>query len=725
MDKFWNPYNFISLPEKKASAYEHKEDFHTGVIHYIITAKSPLFIPNSSTEQAFKESVQVKEHKSYDFFSYRQLENYDAKKGNPKPEKPVIPGSEMRGVIRSVYETLTDSCMGVLNSEELPIKRSPEPFKPGLIKKTNSGYQFYDAISYRIGVKGWQGNPPDNFRANRNGTLIYFNKPELCQSGNRKWRKCIGRYVIPEDSEVKNDFNDSGYLLKWGMGVKKQRYHVLTPAVINRRVQLSREDIETKLLQVIESYLSQPAVAEDNQAAYQEYERDLKEFLGSDDVDIYFPVTYSMVGAMVYLAPAVFTKEISNNSLEKLAGKFAPCAGDEECPACALFGHVDKSGTGSRGSKIRFSDLLIDADNPQNPKDAEDCYEPVVTLKTLGGPKLGNVEFYLQRPENATFWTYDYYYKNGEEYIEPAKLRGRKFYWHHPRTVLQKAEPTKLNKTIRPLKKDISFSGELYFEDISEKQLRQLIWILNSGTQELGYKLGAAKPLGLGSIVCQVTRVNERTIQIENGQFIYNIGEDIKEKYLGTYEDAEFSQTCKGEFYKIAGLHTVPKDIEITYPKTLKQKKTGDTGEGFRWFGDNHKTISGKGMPNSRKDRNYLLTLPLLGSDDMGLPYHISDFKVTVTEKNVSSKSKDRERKEINLNIGDEAAGCVKDVSDNGLFLRLDLENDAGVLEIHISNLRCKSKEEIERKFPKGEKVKAVCSGMRGGRMVYKVERIN
>ena len=66
---FVNPYNFIGFPKEKAKAYTD-EDVHTGVIEYSITTKTPLFIPNSSSETAFCESDEVAEHKSYDFFSH-------------------------------------------------------------------------------------------------------------------------------------------------------------------------------------------------------------------------------------------------------------------------------------------------------------------------------------------------------------------------------------------------------------------------------------------------------------------------------------------------------------------------------------------------------------------------------------------------------------------------------------------------------------------------------
>ena len=138
IERFVNPYNFIKFPEEKAQAYT-EEDWHTGIIEYSITTKTPLFIPNSSSEKAFKatDNAQEPEHKSYDFFSYTELseeERYDG-----KYHVPVIPGSEMRGVVRSVYETLTDSCMGLLNEEAYPVKRSAEKFLPALIQRVRKG----------------------------------------------------------------------------------------------------------------------------------------------------------------------------------------------------------------------------------------------------------------------------------------------------------------------------------------------------------------------------------------------------------------------------------------------------------------------------------------------------------------------------------------------------------------------------------------------------------
>lgn len=59
MKGFVNPYNFIKFPKKKAEAYPD-EDCHTGVINYTITTKTPLFIPNSSSDCALASQMRYK-----------------------------------------------------------------------------------------------------------------------------------------------------------------------------------------------------------------------------------------------------------------------------------------------------------------------------------------------------------------------------------------------------------------------------------------------------------------------------------------------------------------------------------------------------------------------------------------------------------------------------------------------------------------------------------------
>lgn len=629
---FLNPYNFISFPQKKAEAYTDT-DKHTGVIEYTITTKTPLFIPNSSSDKAFKESEKVTDHKSYDFFSYTNL---DSKKTYENEyHLPVIPGSEMRGVVRNVYETLTDSCMGLLNEEIYPVKRSYEKFIPGLLYKNKDKLVLYSAASYRVDIK--------ISRKYKNGKKLYFTpqratKEKKDKNGNvktiRYWK------IITSVGENRENYLKEGYLLKWGMGLIesedknnknsdnknfnnknsniKANYHIYQAKKEEEISFFTREKVERKVVAVIDSYLAQPAITPENEKAYMEYKKDLVDFLNGNE-EKYFPVNYSALDKEnIYLAPAVYSKEIYNNSIGKMAGEFAPCK-EDFCPACDLFGHIGKTNKTCKGSGIRFTDLYVKEE--KTPENYNQYYlENKITLQTLGGPKLGNVEFYLKKPDkNASFWTYDYYILNCNVKVAPGELRGRKYYWHHPQVHFEKVEPTNLNKTVRPVKEGIEFKGKLYYESISKKQLEQLIWILNSGSEQLGLKLGAAKPLGLGSISCTVDQVQERKIKLTEDGLNYSV-EEIPLKNI-TYETVGFSQNVKEEFYLIAGLNTVSKNIPITYPRTYEQKN-GKMEEGFKWFGLNHWIgKAGNGMIGNRKNVEILKTLPPIKTDK-GLPYN-------------------------------------------------------------------------------------------------------
>lgn len=592
-NRFVNPYNFISLPNKKAKAYLD-EDKHYGVIHYSITTKTPLFIPNSSNDKAF--GCKEADHKSYDFFSYTDLSN--EKNVSGKYQEPVVPGSEMRGLIRNVYETLTDSCMGILN-DDYPVKRISVAFNPGLLRIEEDGsLSLLKADSFRIDDDIYNPKKIDRYK---DGDLIYFDTPKPEGKVNGK---------IHSFDKNKNNFNDHGYVLKWGFFINrrmknaKNNYHAFKLSGDIVRNGLSKNEIKNKMNSIVTSYLEQPTVKPDDAKAYEAYKKQFELFLEGKR-EKYFPVNYSdKVKGLLSITPATFSKEVSSKSVADYAGVFAPCK-DSLCPACDLFGKI---GDNAKGSRIRFSDMYVEKHDSNKSYYVKDF----VTIDNLSSPKISNVDFYLERPKNATFWTYDYYVSNNKVYAYTGILRGRKYYWHHhPESVRfnSNVEKTKLNKTIRPVKEGVTFKGELYFDGISKKQLNQLIYILNTGKDGLGLKLGMGKPLGLGSVTCSVSSVEERKIVLEDSQLNYGVSSYDYSNV--TYESAGLSLYVKKEFEKIAGLKAVPKQYEICYPKT-----TSDNDHGFEWFQTNHNSK----IARSREEMKIKLALPKILDNDISLP---------------------------------------------------------------------------------------------------------
>lgn len=134
-NRFVNPYNFIPLdPQEKkqiSKADERDKKFY-GEIKYTLTTKTPLFIPNTSSDDAFKMNHGIEDekerHKNQDFFSYKDLSKVKESTANNPPE-PIIPGSEVRGMFRSNYEILTNSCASVVDEdmwEKTPEKKRPK-----------------------------------------------------------------------------------------------------------------------------------------------------------------------------------------------------------------------------------------------------------------------------------------------------------------------------------------------------------------------------------------------------------------------------------------------------------------------------------------------------------------------------------------------------------------------------------------------------------------------
>lgn len=650
MTEFLNPYSFIPLPVKK-SRYKKEDGVYTGVIHYTITTKTPTFIPNTSSERAFKKTdlfykkmceernrqyAESHKHNSYDFFSYTNLDK--EKSYDEECHEPVIPGSELRGVIRSVYETLTDSCMSSLNGDTILSKRIPEPFHPALIKKTGERYELFEAKRLQYEAED-ENTLTYNSKGIFEGQEMYFDKSSIFhrEDGNTfciKMRNC---------SNNKSDETDTtGFILKGEKGVVIRKDN-------GRKEELKKhaglfyliEDEDGNVLKVCdvtkEDLQGLERVIKSYQGSYGAYSKALTKFVKGSGKE-YFPVYYSVVKDsfddatfILYLSPASITKEVYKHTIADIAGDFKPCTGDVKCPTCALFGRVDKKAPIT--SRIRFSDARIPTDKKKKDKGAYYCNNgKPVTLEVLGGPKPGNTEFYLQKPENASFWTYDYYVDNNKKiHIQDyqAKLRGRKFYWHwnwNKNFKIPQVDCSNQNKTVRVLNSEITFEADLFFDKISKRELKRLIWILNSANasgEPLVYKIGSGKPLGLGSIECKVINYHIRTIKYDPMTSILAYEEEQKEPETLPYVDERIGfssdKNVKNSFFAACSKNTF--EDTIAYP-FLENQKPHPLSNGFKWYMKNRNTSDVaprtdyriyKSLPLATDNKRTLLCDPIPG----------------------------------------------------------------------------------------------------------------
>lgn len=95
------PYNFVELPGKVVEAeplpnhncYDSKHHTHTGRIECTLTTSSPLYIRCGLTKEQFEQG---KEAKDLPDFFYTDIDS--------EARKPVIPGSSLRGMLRTMVE---------------------------------------------------------------------------------------------------------------------------------------------------------------------------------------------------------------------------------------------------------------------------------------------------------------------------------------------------------------------------------------------------------------------------------------------------------------------------------------------------------------------------------------------------------------------------------------------------------------------------------------------
>lgn len=476
--EFINPYNFISLSntiqredvsdvnkkEKEAAA---NGELLSGSISYKVKTRSPLFIPNTSANQVFKYTDYNKdddpdmEHKLQDFYSYEDLSEYN--QDNPLPVdrvfSPIIPGSEVRGMLRSIYETLTDSCMVAANDKGLISRRTVEHFLPGLLVKTT------DAITRKAKIqlyaaKEYIYRDSDDFRVKKNEEC---NLPDCCKVTFHVDNTGIGRPRADSVKEVKT--NEKGYLLKGAIGpdmsptgrscnsdkcvnfkngtcprsknpdaklnncwlAEKHCAHIFAHKGTPELISVSNMDDAIKRLDVVLVAYDENAKQDKDKAKkdYNEYRKAYDKFIASDEATI--PVYYSVFDdRKVMFSPACITREVYettpaklmdvyhkcghkfySNQLAELEKKAITAKKDGElvakyakhrnglCPACRLFGQI-----GTVGNQEARGSKIRFADLSLDPSISDsDAYESeLATLQELASPKPANAEFYL-RPD--------------------------------------------------------------------------------------------------------------------------------------------------------------------------------------------------------------------------------------------------------------------------------------------------------------------------------------
>lgn len=616
--KFINPYTFVPVqknePVNRTELEEiQKEELHTGVLKCRLHVITPLGIPDA--EKFRKEN----KHISYPFFSYE-----DAGK-----KVLAIPGSSLRGTIRSIFEAATDSCFSTLRentvlSRRVNIDAREKSYQPGILRQDNGVWHLYKAKRYLMATRMPKGYEYLTREAcirieNREGLRIAKTAEgvelrfgdtvefSLCKDkeGNILSNKNksfviwegFARDIIKKDLNEKKTSGKEAGVVFIGEPFSRKRGESIFVCQ-NKEAGFSAEELEKAYIGL------QKTLAEyQDKAINKKLEKDhwgYSAFKGAEKNKI-IPIWYSPKDKKLSLA--AIGRTVYNTSLNELVDTHKPCTSKKSlCEACALFGMAQKENLGSR---IRVTDARVDKNYGTR----------MVTLKVLSQPRPSYLPFYVKNSEGEDKKD------RGDRilgYDDGVEIAGRKFYWHNIKAaedanIYETKEKKEMNSSLELVLPGAEFVFDIYYDGITQEQLEKLIWCIHFGENRLNsplaHKIGRGKPLGLGSVKMIIENQLERTF--DNGEYIW------ERKELGD-SCLDWNFKNRDVILKVVNLHTLEKghnkNVSVRYPyievmRGVVPKSENDTAS-HKWFS------------SYKKDREEKRRLPYVTEEDQTLPIY-------------------------------------------------------------------------------------------------------
>lgn len=573
---FSYPYNFVSLGEKNSiKRAQYSKGNLSGIIECEITTKTPIMITGMR-----KESNLLKGH--YEEYFYKEDGKY------------LIPASGLKGAIRNVFDSLTNSCIRGVEDERLEKRYSAGDFndrKFGIITKlptdTTPGI-IVEASMIKISNSRKFGSAlPQNFR--REGIYTEHFSEDIFKFANPKIvpgsdGKPTYDRAIRNEGEFNRVLSNSrngrkGIIWVSSEIVMKSYDKILIAKADAKEFKFSKEDYED-----LKYLLDQR----------DERERDNgKSFYYADDIKEDKNELKEWFDPIIFKENPDKTVSLAFSEIPRLRYKYSPadlvpkefhsCSSNENlCPSCNLFGMVETEAKENKENKesnlnnslagrVSFSDAYLEGA-------AKEIRNKLI--KSLGEPHPTLTGFYLTDVDG---------YDNRK-----GNIRGRKFYWHHPDKIdksfesyykkcLDPKTPAKHNSTINCLDKDNRFRFKVQFKNLDEKELEALVYAIELEEGML-HKFGKAKAFGFGSCDVKINRINLDDNRASRNNFTKIYLEKSSKEYIENFKKrAEYSSNSMKELRKILNQKASP---ELDFSNSPFPEDTDKKGElnTLNWF---------------------------------------------------------------------------------------------------------------------------------------------
>lgn len=517
------PYNFVPLPERVVTVIEAEipghnvYQYHTGYIECALTTETPVYTRATMNPEFFKEWGEKAFHELPD----EKKEERGAFFTLGDPERSVIPGSSLRGMVRSLVEIAGYGKMQWVTGRRLFFRTMDATavggyYRRRMMNKVEGGYLFFDGGKFFIkkshivrvhrGLLGGKGNLYEG----RTPNLIpkWFGKPH---QHIRVWVKLSSNQIFVDEIEFehRNGFSEGRLIITGDIPRKKKEFVFLLPSPNAEEIEVAAEIIERfhdddQLTQWQQDAFAKDKPKKDNR------QRDgmlrKSSIISHEGEPIFFlredgNLTFIGRAQMFRLPYALSPKELIRPDLCK----------NNEIDICeAIFGYApDEERKTGRAGRVYFTDATF-----ESAQDGVWLSEKPFPPFILTEPKPTTFQHYLAQDGEQGHHPDDK--RNLAHYGTPSSettIRGHKLYWHQAgkqkqrdieepdRERIKKAD--KQYTRIRPVKSGVTFRFRVHFDNLRNWELGALLWTLSlpgDENREYRHKLGMGKPLGLGSV---------------------------------------------------------------------------------------------------------------------------------------------------------------------------------------------------------------------------------
>lgn len=589
------PYNFVSMPDKvlafdadmlTVNQSQYHGDRLTGWIDLTMTTKSPMFVRGPLTPKQHEKA------EKQDKGGTDKTPHLDKERNRPEffhhgnPENPVIPGSSIRGMIRTICEVLAHGQFGPVSKNAVvfravgdtssqglayrdmlmaePKKNQFEPrYKAGFVRK--DGDQWFIEPAAEVNGATFARIPHAHMRKLVGAyARDRIDRIRWADKGLQRWNTCKNAYEVYVDTTPYAYQDVRGGFLKIKYSKVKQvarKASMTTPvqAVLNISGNMNKKASETVVFvptkTARDSWIEIPDGDGDDPrdlvTAYKDQiSKEQSKLLGNN-------------GALKNGQPVFYVLDrhdklvfFGHTPNFRVPYQFSPA---DMLPsvhhnenaldlASAMFGKV-KAKQGGIASRVSFSDAHTDAVAPWLPAGNNG----VVIPKIMSGPKPTTFQHYLtqSRPdvERGKGLTT---YADGRN---KTTLRGYKMYWHKGNVQAKhfSEDERKIDRKtdtqhtqMRPVKADTQFESRIYYENLLPVELGLLLWALQLPTSgDFVHKLGMGKAHGLGAVKL------DATLHIYNLKKRYaSFGSDngLEQGLASTNQAEKYRQHCIAKF---------------------------------------------------------------------------------------------------------------------------------------------------------------------------------